>query len=248
MLCRLPEIQGELQKLLQQTEHDIELLPKPPSNDPCGDVFDLIDLLRHLEGTPEEDGLLQAIRPNQLRFRKAIRATAPEFRPYEQKNAANGSILFNEFIVDEEEVDEIDVTDLGERDIIFIDEVFDRAQKYVLHNIEHSSITSYISVRARTRELSDVYPFIVQEAYISSIIGQWKNPALDLFEAVCKILGDHVRELIHKHFGHFGNGALQHIVQYVSLTSKLLWSSDYGSAGWSSLNTSRSVETGLKRG
>ena len=44
------------------------------------------------EGTPEADGLLQSIRPTQMRFRKAIRATAPAFRPYERRYAASRTL------------------------------------------------------------------------------------------------------------------------------------------------------------
>lgn len=67
--------------------------------------------------------------------------------------------------------------------------------------------------RARTRELPDNYPFVVQQAYISSITAQWRDPALNLFDAVHRILTDQVKQIITEHFGHFGRGGLQQSVQ-----------------------------------
>jgi hypothetical protein len=83
---------------------------------------------------PDRGGLLQTISPTQLRFRKAIRATAPEFRPYERKYAASQSLPAVTFIANEEENDETDPTEpfeSGEDNVIYIDEVFNRAQTYV---------------------------------------------------------------------------------------------------------------------
>ena len=64
-------------------------LPKPPSADPLSEVLSLISnfsksLGKYLEGTPNADGLLQSIRPSSVAFRDAIRATEPDFRPYER--------------------------------------------------------------------------------------------------------------------------------------------------------------------
>lgn len=61
-------------------------LPKPPSNDAFAEILHLVsdfgrDMARHLEGTPEGHGLLQTLRPVQEWFKKAIRQTAPDFRP-----------------------------------------------------------------------------------------------------------------------------------------------------------------------
>lgn len=137
--CRLPEIHEELQNLIRKTEQDIQKLPKPPSSDPLREVLQLIgsfnrDLSKHLEGTPDRGGLLQTIRPTQLRFRKAIRATAPGFRPYERKYASSRSLPTATFISnEEEETDEAEQSEgTSEDNIICIDEVFDRAQTYVL--------------------------------------------------------------------------------------------------------------------
>ena len=67
--------------------------------------------------------------------------------------------------------------------------------------------------RARTWELLDNPPFVIQQAYISSITAQWRDPSLNLFEAVHKVLSDHVKQIIVEHFGHFGCGGLQQSIQ-----------------------------------
>lgn len=72
-----------------------------------------------------------------MRFRKAIRATAPAFRPYERRYAASRTLPAITFIANEEEKEE-DTTPqerediIDEEDAICIDEVFERAQTYVL--------------------------------------------------------------------------------------------------------------------
>jgi hypothetical protein len=135
-LYRLPEIHEELQKLLRKTEEKIHQLPKPPSSDPFGEVMRLIgdftsSLSRHIEGTPNKDGLLQSIRPAQLIFQKTIRETVPEFLPYERRHAANRSLPAAEFLANEENSDEDETDDTenkNKKDTICIDEVFERAQ------------------------------------------------------------------------------------------------------------------------
>jgi hypothetical protein len=130
----LPEIFDELQDLIQKTEDDIRALPKPPSNDPFMEVLHLVgdflnDVSRHLEGTTEEDGLLQSIRPAQLKFKQAIRATVPKFVPY-KKSSETRSLPSPTFLANEESESEDAfqiTTDM--EGVIHIDEVYDKAQK-----------------------------------------------------------------------------------------------------------------------
>ena len=87
-ITRLPEIHEELEKSIINTRRLLSTLPKAPSSDPLNEICTLIhsftiDLGRHVEGVPNHDGLLQTIRPLQEKFRKSIRMTAPNFRPFE---------------------------------------------------------------------------------------------------------------------------------------------------------------------
>ena len=88
---RLPELEAEVDKLLEQASHDLSRLPNPPSSEPVGEMLRLIGAFvrsveRLVDGAPDEDGLMQALRGPRIEFRKAIRHTAPDFRPLERPN------------------------------------------------------------------------------------------------------------------------------------------------------------------
>ncbi|KAI0077225.1 hypothetical protein K474DRAFT_1596469 [Panus rudis PR-1116 ss-1] len=210
---RLPELQEELQNSLQKTDNQLRNLPKPPSSDPLAEILHLLadfsrDLSAHLEGTPNEDGLLQSIRPAHEAFKKAIRATAPDFRPYEGtkkfafsqamiqdgsstcSNTAKGS-TDPSFLANEEERVYSPCNDLR---AVYIDEVMKRADKAI------------------TRELPDHYPFVVCKEYIATFTSQWETPAERLFASVYKILHGYIKGLVELHFGKFAHGGMQHRV------------------------------------
>lgn len=134
-LFRLPELQEELQKLIQQTDEALRSLPKPPSADPLGETLHLIsafvqDLSNHVEGTPNEQGLLQAIRPAHLGFKSSIRATAPNFKARRCNGIVGEEMEFADaapaFLRNEEDTSvPLSVTSKP----IYIDEVMKRADK-----------------------------------------------------------------------------------------------------------------------
>ena len=115
-----------------------------------------IDLACHVEGVPNHDGLLQTIRPLQEKFRKAIRMTAPNFRPFESslketRHLGRASFLSNEEGDDNTgEVSDSEVSDSEDEDEghvrsfvkktnkprmlaigrkIYVDEVMEKAQQ-----------------------------------------------------------------------------------------------------------------------
>ncbi|KIJ13508.1 hypothetical protein PAXINDRAFT_100617 [Paxillus involutus ATCC 200175] len=191
---RLPEIQKELMNTLQETEAELRALPRAPSGDPVGEVLHVLssfsrDLSRRLEGTSDADGFLQTIRPCQEAFKRAIRRTAPNFIPWE-KTQKSRELPEPRFLANEEGDDE-ESDDEGEGEYehkIYIDEVFKRAQS------------------ARTRELPDNYPFVVQKEYIKQFTKQWRQPAMDLFDSVHAILKADLAKLVDKHFAEMGKG------------------------------------------
>jgi hypothetical protein len=84
---RLPQLAEELQSLLKETENRLRKLPKPPPENAVTEIIDLVSgfsrsLSTFVEGTPDEWGIHQTIRPLHTKFRDAIRDTAPDFRPY----------------------------------------------------------------------------------------------------------------------------------------------------------------------
>jgi hypothetical protein len=106
----LPEIQEELQKLIRRTEENLHELPKPLSEDAFSEVMHILggfcrDVARHVEGVPDEDGLLQAIRPAQAKFRGEILRTAPAFRSYTRNHTGDRSVSPPEFLATEDRGD-----------------------------------------------------------------------------------------------------------------------------------------------
>jgi hypothetical protein len=137
----LPQIQTELENTIQKTRAGLQKLPKPPSSDPVGEIASLLhqfigDLDNVLEGVSYSDGLLQAIRPAQERFRREIRDTAPDFQPFEEGEANSGSEFEKAepaFLVNEDgPTFNIPMAELGSAtSLIFIDGVLERAHRYV---------------------------------------------------------------------------------------------------------------------
>ena len=87
---RLPELADELHSLLKQTELRLQKLPKAPSNNPVGEIIEMVSgfsrsLSTYVEGTPDERGIHQVIRPFHIKFKNAIQDTAPDFRPYKSE-------------------------------------------------------------------------------------------------------------------------------------------------------------------
>jgi hypothetical protein len=153
-ITRLPEIHEELEKSIINTRGLLNDLPKAPSSDPLNEICTLIhsftiDLGRHVEGVPNHDGLLQTIRPLQEKFRKAIRMTAPNFRPFESALKETRHLSRASFLANEESEDNADEasdnedednagslvnktnkpTVLAKSRKIYIDEVMEKAQQ-----------------------------------------------------------------------------------------------------------------------
>lgn len=83
----LPELDIELRNLLQETELQLSKLPGPPSEDAQSEVILLVsnfarELATYVEGTPDDNGIHQLIRPLNETFSTAIRGTAQPFSPF----------------------------------------------------------------------------------------------------------------------------------------------------------------------
>jgi hypothetical protein len=91
VIHRLPKIQEDIQKHLRKVEEELELLPKPPSDDPVSEINHKLnefarDVSQNIEGMAGTDGLIQNVNEENRKFRLDIRRTAPEFRPYYRHN------------------------------------------------------------------------------------------------------------------------------------------------------------------
>ena len=257
----MPEIQDELERSILATRKLLGQLPRAPSSDPRSEISTLLhsftsDLLRHVEGVPDDEhstfGLIQAIRPAQDRFRRAIRETAPNFKPFERGTGGKKHLSRPEFLRSEEgdegeasdDEDEASddegeasddegegdsVTDMEESakygsldavgrkrkkptsEVIYIDDVLDRAHRLVHFMIVLSWLTLCFS--ARTRELPGHYPFVVQKTFIDSVIKEWHAPAHILCKTVHLTIAKHAKGIVTKHFREFGQGLLEQRVK-----------------------------------
>ncbi|KAK0224243.1 P-loop containing nucleoside triphosphate hydrolase protein [Armillaria fumosa] len=204
---RLPDIQKELDAAIQDTAQKIATLPKAPSSNSLHEISALlhsftVDLATHIQGIPDEDGIIQTIRPEQEKFQREIRSTAPDFRPFERKHAGKRHLEWPDFLSnDDGEEDEPEELCEGSRylpddkNTIYIDELWTRA----LH--------------ARTRELPGNFPFIVKASFIYTFIEKWHKPAKALCHAVHRLLSQHAAKLVTRHFSTYGQGALEQRIQ-----------------------------------
>ncbi|KJA28733.1 hypothetical protein HYPSUDRAFT_61585 [Hypholoma sublateritium FD-334 SS-4] len=206
---RVPQISKELQRSIEEIRGSIATLPSPPTSDPRSDILTLLHTFvqaasLQIQGVPDgvgsatKPGLIQAIRPEQEKFKRAIRVTAPCFVPFES-TSITGRINAPFFLKEEEgeyyDTDRSGVVHSGKVREIYIDEVLRRAQQ------------------ARTRELPGHYPFLVQKTFIDHTIKQWEAPSGALCQHVYAIISAHMKGLVTKHFAQFGQGRLEHRVQ-----------------------------------
>lgn len=75
---------------MQKTIDELRGLPEEPSDDPAGALIAILvdfgrEVTRNVDGVPGAGGLVQQLRAQYLKFRKAIRQTAPNFRPFKRK-------------------------------------------------------------------------------------------------------------------------------------------------------------------
>jgi hypothetical protein len=130
--ARLPELQGELDKLLDKVNDDISGLPEPPSSEPMVEIMNRIGVfvrsIGHVvDGAPDENGLIQALQSPREQFKREIRRTAPDFLPLEQPRDESAALVLPQpgFLSNEEAESEWRPNEAAR--IIFVDEVMKRA-------------------------------------------------------------------------------------------------------------------------
>jgi hypothetical protein len=91
-------------------------------------IGDFVRSIEHIvTGTPDEDGFIQAILRPQEQFKREIRQTSPDFRPFEQPRDVKAAPVLPQprFLSNEEAESEWQPNDASR--IIFVDEVMKRA-------------------------------------------------------------------------------------------------------------------------
>jgi len=114
---------------LNETESQIQKLPAAPSDDAQGEIILLVsdfarELASYVEGTPDDNGIHQAIRPLNKTFASKIRSTAPKFSPFERQRSKPHPPP--DFLpLEEGETDRV----TNRNGTIYVDEVMDMAEK-----------------------------------------------------------------------------------------------------------------------
>ncbi|KAI9441577.1 P-loop containing nucleoside triphosphate hydrolase protein [Lactarius indigo] len=203
---RLPELQEELDRLLDQTQMDISRLPSPPSSEPVAEILKLIggfvrSIERLVSGTPGENGLMQTLRAPQNEFKRAVRQTAPDFRPLERPQAQvadNTPVPPPSFLSSEETPWEQEPSRIISP--IFVDDVMKKANCAV------------------TRELPNNFPYIIIKEFIGTFVKRWDYPSRHLFDFTRKELTRRVQELVEEHFSQYTYGHLKQGVRNIMLS------------------------------
>ena len=86
----------------------------------------------------------------------------------------------------------------------------------MVHRLEHLTfrfhlrlLTATFQSRAVTRELPNIYPFIVQKEYIIDTVSKWDGPTKTLFDFTVKKLKEVVSSIVNTHFERYAHGNLK---------------------------------------
>ncbi|KAH9007584.1 P-loop containing nucleoside triphosphate hydrolase protein [Lactarius deliciosus] len=204
---RLPELQEELDRLLDQIQMDIARLPSPPSSEPVAEILKLIggfvrSIERLVSGTPGENELMQTLRGPQNEFKRAVRQTAPDFRPLERPQAQvvdNTPVPPPSFLSSEETPWEQEPSKIVSP-IFVVDDVMKKANCAV------------------TRELPNNFPYIIIKEFIGTFVKRWDYPSRHLFDHTRKELTRRVQKLVEEHFSQYSYGHLKQGVRNIMLS------------------------------
>jgi hypothetical protein len=187
-------------------------------DDPVAAVLSLVmdfhrNVSTHVEGIPDGDGLIQQLRTAQDKFRKAIRSSAPDFRPYkrpandEEKEQAPKMPDIS-FLAEEGAVE----SDASSDRVLHEDDISKLSQEYVPYHSARCNLINPIIIRAVTRELPGNVPFIVKRKLIKRFVELWDGPTVTLLEDVERILSVYMRGLVDTFFRQHNYGGLHNAV------------------------------------
>ncbi|KAF9783799.1 P-loop containing nucleoside triphosphate hydrolase protein [Thelephora terrestris] len=191
---RLPELEVELRNLFEETESQLGKLPPEPSDDAQGEIILLVsnfarELAQYVEGTPDENGIHQQIRPFNATFLTAIWGTAQKFCPFVRGPAMleGGENFTHPNFINSDVQPTISDQD---EDAICLDEV------------------KMMADVARAREFPGHTFFIVTKRLIKKSTEQWETPSHDLLGVVYDILSREANKMVDDHFQRFRYGRL----------------------------------------
>lgn len=198
---RLPELEVELQNLLKETEALLEKLPPAPTDDAQGEVVLLVtnfarELATYVEGTSDDNGIHQLIRPLNREFVTTIRGTAQKFCPFGVGEIPRwrGNGDYPKHYIPLDAHSEPTVYQRDDEGAICVDQVVMMAES------------------ARARELPGHTFFIVTKKLIKTSTDQWESPSHGLLDKAYANLSREVNRIVDSHFRNFRYGRLHHDV------------------------------------
>ncbi|KIJ12486.1 hypothetical protein PAXINDRAFT_171167 [Paxillus involutus ATCC 200175] len=178
----LPKLKEDVERLLASCLADLNALPPPLSSDPqievLGKLNDFCAALRAVvDGTSSDKGLARRNRELYGVFKRDIRGTAPDFRPFEQPN------MYRPF------------------DALEPDEIFGDRNPGV-QTMGVSEVRQVIK-ESIGWELPRNIPYEAKTRLISQFTTLWTAPAERCLTAINDVLDDVIQGLIKTHFGRF---------------------------------------------
>ncbi|EIW77518.1 hypothetical protein CONPUDRAFT_61569 [Coniophora puteana RWD-64-598 SS2] len=180
----LPYIRQQVDELIASTKEEMDLLPKPPSLDARVEVLSRINnfcesFKEAVSGTNAYKDLAQRNRAAYTIFKRSIRGTAPDFRPFERPY---------------EYTDPINIPELREDITWPIDPRVSPMALYDVRKVVKASLAW---------ELPGDVPFEAKAQLIKEFVALWEVHVNTCFTSVCDILQDVVEEFVDTHFSQF---------------------------------------------
>ncbi|KAA1470484.1 P-loop containing nucleoside triphosphate hydrolase protein [Dentipellis sp. KUC8613] len=207
---RLPDLKNEVNNLLESTRLEINTLPQHVSGDVVWQVVKLIqsfavEVQRQLSRSGDNDTILQKILSEKRRFRQAIRATAPDFRPWKSDaDVKEGLNLVPSFLDEGDDPGSPSastaVARLSARSQAAAQDRSKAIFADTVHNLaeEHSS-----------RELLSAYPPEVSDFFIRRVTDGWEGPAKEFVDNVVEIIKVTLKKAMETHFRQYTNGRIK---------------------------------------
>ncbi|KAG8993005.1 hypothetical protein FRB94_011150 [Tulasnella sp. JGI-2019a] len=220
----LPKLRFDASRSRESTRQLLTKLPPAISENPSAELLRMItafsgEFRNYTTGVSDYASLIQQCKPAYEGFRDAVRATAPDFRPYTVKERkkyqltvrfkdpedddTNSDESEGEGEDDDDDDDDDDNDDDSDSDSdgksgkgkkkvepMYVDEV----KKYI-----HNSLT---------RELPFNVPFSAKEGLIRQSMKEWEEHAMDCFNIVRERVAEQLDTLVEKHFGRFARTSL----------------------------------------
>ncbi|KAI0319288.1 P-loop containing nucleoside triphosphate hydrolase protein [Amylostereum chailletii] len=191
---RVPELVGELEGQSKSVGKELrDMGPVVSESSAVARLHELIyNFLNNIKsatslGGNADQNLLNSLHSEESTFKSAIRATAPDFRPWESNVSGQPGLPSPTFLVDE-----VGAGIIESGVPIFIDTVGDAVNR----------------ARVTQRGLPGNAPSFVSQNYVRESIGHWETHAIRLVDRFLGLVNAYVNELILEQFGQYQTGSL----------------------------------------